>query len=99
MAVESEGAPAPQLGSALAAGEHFPDSPSLEDLVIALPLFLLAGGATWLFWRSDMRAGVLIAALVCGYALATSPLAGAIDGMGHGIGTAISNANNDAASK
>ncbi|MEU5689888.1 hypothetical protein [Streptomyces venezuelae] len=68
--------------------------------MIALPLFLLAGGATWLFWRSDMRAGVLIAALVCGYALATSPLAGAIDGMGHGIGTAISNANNsDAASK
>ncbi|MEU9197775.1 hypothetical protein [Streptomyces hundungensis] len=68
--------------------------------MIALPLFLLAGGATWLFWRSDMRAGVLIAALICGYALATSPLAGAIDGMGHGIGTAISNANNsDAASK
>ncbi|MEV8529198.1 hypothetical protein AB0451_34505 [Streptomyces sp. NPDC052000] len=67
--------------------------------MIALPLFLLAGGATWLFWRSDMRAGVLIAALVCGYALATSPLAGAIDGMGHGIGAAISNANNGSASK
>ncbi|WP_432020265.1 hypothetical protein [Streptomyces sp. 1222.5] len=68
--------------------------------MIALPLFLLAGGALWLFWRSDIRAGVMIAALVCGYALATSPLAGAINGMGHGIGTAISNANdNSAASK
>ncbi|MEU7038821.1 hypothetical protein ABZ958_34900 [Streptomyces sp. NPDC046237] len=63
--------------------------------MISLPLFLLAGGATWLFWRSDMRAGVLIAALICGYALATSPLSSAIDGMGHGIGTAISNANAD----
>ncbi|MFF7342019.1 hypothetical protein ACFZAT_32545 [Streptomyces sp. NPDC008163] len=65
--------------------------------MIALPLFLLAGGATWLFWRSDMRAGVLIAALVCGYALATSPLANAIDGIGTGIGAAISNANDSAA--
>lgn len=66
--------------------------------MISLPLFLLAGGATWLFWRSDMRAGVLIAALVCGYALATSPLAGAINGMGHGIATAVQNANHDQAS-
>ncbi|WP_329169412.1 hypothetical protein OG709_35760 (plasmid) [Streptomyces sp. NBC_01267] len=65
--------------------------------MIALPLFLLAGGATWLFWRSDMRAGVMIAALVCGYALATSPLATAIDGMGTGIGAAISSANDNAA--
>ncbi|MGA4953753.1 hypothetical protein [Streptomyces lydicamycinicus] len=61
--------------------------------MIALPLFLLAGGATWLCWRSDMRAGVLICALICGYALATSPLAGAIDGIGHGIGTAMQSAN------
>ncbi|MFG2668843.1 hypothetical protein ACGFY6_31975 [Streptomyces sp. NPDC048387] len=67
--------------------------------MISLPLFLLAGGATWLFWRSDMRAGVLIAALICGYALATSPLANAIDGIGTGIGTAISSANDNAASK
>ncbi|MEV7160260.1 hypothetical protein AB0N77_37580 [Streptomyces misionensis] len=66
--------------------------------MISLPLFLLAGGATWLFWRSDIRAGVLIAALVCGYALATSPLAGAINGMGHGISTAVQNAGNDQAS-
>lgn len=65
--------------------------------MIALPLFLLAGGATWLFWRSDMRAGVMIAALVCGYALATSPLAGAINGMGSGISTAVQNAGNDQA--
>ncbi|MFJ4917644.1 hypothetical protein [Streptomyces sp. NPDC088726] len=66
--------------------------------MIALPLFLFAGGATWLFWRSDMRAGVLLAALVCGYALATSPLAGAINGMGSGISTAVQNAGNDQAS-
>ncbi|MCX5589564.1 hypothetical protein [Streptomyces erythrochromogenes] len=65
--------------------------------MIALPLFLLAGGATWLFWRADMRAGVLIAALICGYALATSPLAGAINGMGNGISTAVQNAGNDQA--
>ncbi|MGW1596986.1 hypothetical protein [Streptomyces sp. NPDC002343] len=65
--------------------------------MISLPLFLLAGGATWLFWRSDIRSGVLIAALVCGYALATSPLAGAIDGMGHGIATAVQNAGDDKA--
>ncbi|MFJ5143242.1 hypothetical protein [Streptomyces sp. NPDC088707] len=65
--------------------------------MIALPLFLLAGGATWLFWRADMRAGVLIAALVCGYALATSPLSNAIDGIGTGIGAAVSSANDSAA--
>ncbi|WP_331722623.1 hypothetical protein [Streptomyces sp. NBC_00122] len=65
--------------------------------MIALPLFLLAGGATYLFWRADMRAGVLIAALICGYALATSPLAGAINGMGAGISTAVQNAGNDQA--
>ncbi|MFJ4329119.1 hypothetical protein ACIP3A_39250 [Streptomyces tricolor] len=65
--------------------------------MISLPLFLLAGGATWLFWRSDMRAGVLIAALVCGYALATSPLAGAIDQICTGIGTAVQNAGDDQA--
>ncbi|WNI27312.1 hypothetical protein [Streptomyces sp. ITFR-16] len=66
--------------------------------MISLPLFLLAGGATYLFWRSDMRAGVMIAALVCGYALATSPLAGAINGMGSGISTAVQNAGDDQAS-
>ncbi|MEV2255901.1 hypothetical protein AB0I94_35995 [Streptomyces sp. NPDC050147] len=66
--------------------------------MISLPLFLLAGFGTWLFWRSQIQAGVLIAALVCGYALATSPLANAIDGIGTGIGAAISNANNSTAS-
>ncbi|MET9483646.1 hypothetical protein [Streptomyces sp. NPDC006638] len=65
--------------------------------MIALPLFLLAGGFTWLCWRSDMRAGVLVAALVCGYALATSPLAAAIDGIGTGIGAALSSANDSTA--
>ncbi|MEW2373431.1 hypothetical protein AB0940_29270 [Streptomyces sp. NPDC006656] len=65
--------------------------------MIALPLFLLAGGATYLFWRADIRAGVLIAALICGYALATSPLAGAINGMGNGIATAVQTAGNDQA--
>ncbi|MCY0946989.1 hypothetical protein [Streptomyces antarcticus] len=65
--------------------------------MIALPLFLLAGGATWLFWRADMRAGVLIAALVCGYALATSPLAGALNNIGTGITTAVQNSGNDKA--
>ncbi|MFD9289595.1 hypothetical protein ACFWBV_15155 [Streptomyces sp. NPDC060030] len=65
--------------------------------MIALPLFLLAGGATWLFWRADMRAGVLIAALVCGYALATSPLAGALNNIGSGIATAVQNSGNDQA--
>lgn len=65
--------------------------------MISLPLFLLAASATYLFWRSQMNAGVLIAALVCGYALATSPLSSAIDGIGTGIGTAISSANDSAA--
>ncbi|MBB1242730.1 hypothetical protein GL263_03950 [Streptomyces durbertensis] len=65
--------------------------------MISLPLFLLAGGATWLFWRSDMRSGVLIAALVCGYALATSPLAGALNNIGSGIATAVQNAGDDQA--
>ncbi|MCX5278178.1 MULTISPECIES: hypothetical protein [Streptomyces] len=64
--------------------------------MISIPVFLLAGGATWLFWRADIRAGVLIAAIICGYALATSPLSGAIDGLGTGISTAIENANNSA---
>ncbi|MEU3226790.1 hypothetical protein ABZ695_27020 [Streptomyces sp. NPDC006976] len=63
--------------------------------MISLPLFLFAGGATYLFWRCDMRAGVMIAALICGYALATSPLAGAINGMGSGISTAVQNAGDD----
>ncbi|MEU9108905.1 MULTISPECIES: hypothetical protein [Streptomyces] len=65
--------------------------------MIALPLFLLAGGATWLFWRADMRAGVLIAALICGYALATSPLAGALNNIGNGIATAVQNSGSDQA--
>ncbi|MFD5412452.1 hypothetical protein [Streptomyces nojiriensis] len=64
--------------------------------MISIPVFLLAGGATWLFWRADIRAGVLIAAIICGYALATSPLSGAIDGLGHGISVAVENANNSA---
>ncbi|MGY4966613.1 hypothetical protein [Streptomyces sp. 900105245] len=65
--------------------------------MISIPVFLLAGGATWLFWRADIRAGVLISALVCGYAMATSPLAGAIDGLGNGISVAVQNAGNDQA--
>ncbi|WP_327180337.1 hypothetical protein OG599_34705 (plasmid) [Streptomyces sp. NBC_01335] len=68
--------------------------------MISLPLFLFSGGAVYLCWRSEMRLGVLVAALVCGYALATSPLSAAIDGLGTGISTAISSANSaTAASK
>jgi hypothetical protein len=66
--------------------------------VIALPLFLLAGGVAWLFWRADVRGGVLIAALVCGYALATSPLAGALNNIGTGVATAVQNAGHNQAS-
>ncbi|MFD6185661.1 hypothetical protein [Streptomyces goshikiensis] len=95
--MESEGAPLPR-SVGLAAGEHNIHSPSLEDLVISIPVFLLAGGATWLFWRADIRAGVLLAAIICGYALATSPLSGAIDGVGHGISVVFENANANAAS-
>ncbi|MEU6680933.1 hypothetical protein [Streptomyces sp. NPDC046925] len=65
--------------------------------MISLPLFLIAGGATWLCWRAEIQAGVLICALVCGYALATSPLQTAINGIGTGIGAAISSANDSAA--
>ncbi|MEU7553124.1 hypothetical protein AB0B01_12380 [Streptomyces sp. NPDC044571] len=63
--------------------------------MISIPVFLLAGGATWLFWRADIRAGVMLSALICGYALATSPLSGAIDGLGNGISVAVQNASND----
>lgn len=41
----------------------------------------------------DSRPALLVCALVCGYALATSPLAGAIDAAGTGIGQAIENAS------
>ncbi|MGW2331669.1 hypothetical protein ACWC5C_38795 [Streptomyces sp. NPDC001700] len=64
--------------------------------MISLPLFIIAGAATYVFWRLDSRAGLLLAALVCGYALATSPLSGAIDGLGQGVATAVDNANNNA---
>ncbi|MCL7382193.1 hypothetical protein [Streptomyces sp. 35G-GA-8] len=61
--------------------------------MISLPLFLLAGLATYFFLRMDLRVPLLLAALVCGYALATSPLSGAIDGLGTGVGAAIESAN------
>lgn len=63
--------------------------------MISIPVFLLAGGATWLFWRADIRGGVMVCALICGYALATSPLSGAIDGLGNGISVAVQNAGED----
>ncbi|WP_331729644.1 hypothetical protein [Streptomyces platensis] len=61
--------------------------------MIALPLFLFAGLGTYVSWRMDSRPALLVCALVCGYALATSPLAGAIDAAGTGIGQAIENAS------
>ncbi|MFE7614329.1 hypothetical protein [Streptomyces sp. NPDC057496] len=61
--------------------------------MITLPLFLFAGGFTFVFYRLDWRVPLLIAALVCGYALAASPLSGAIEGLGTGIGAAIDSAN------
>lgn len=57
--------------------------------MITIPLALLAGGAVWLFWKADLAMGAVIAALICGYALATSPIADAINHMGSGIATAI----------
>ncbi|GGZ22138.1 hypothetical protein ACFW6E_38025 [Streptomyces olivaceoviridis] len=65
--------------------------------MVTIPLALLAGGGIWLCWRAEIRAGVLVAALLCGYALATSPLAGAINGIGSGIATAVQNAGDDQA--
>ncbi|MFE6288215.1 MULTISPECIES: hypothetical protein [unclassified Streptomyces] len=63
--------------------------------MITIPVALLAGGAVWLFWKADLAMGAVIAALVCGYALATSPIANAIDGIGSGIATAVQNAGDD----
>ncbi|MFI9080961.1 hypothetical protein ACIGW8_31585 [Streptomyces sioyaensis] len=63
--------------------------------MITIPLFLLAAALVWLCWRADTRAGVLICALICGYALASSPLANAINGIGSGVATAVQNAGND----
>ncbi|MFF2927176.1 hypothetical protein ACFVTP_33030 [Streptomyces celluloflavus] len=62
--------------------------------MISLPLFFLAGAGTYAAWRMDSRAFLLICALVCGYALATSPLASAIDAFGSGIGHAVQSAGN-----
>ncbi|MFI2292909.1 hypothetical protein [Streptomyces niveus] len=61
--------------------------------MISLPLFLLAAGAAFACYKLDWPIPTLIAALICGYALATSPLSGAIDGLGSGIGTAITSAS------
>ncbi|MFF4227442.1 hypothetical protein ACFYZH_31970 [Streptomyces abikoensis] len=61
--------------------------------MISLPLFLFAGLGTYVSWRMDSRAALLVCALVCGYALATSPLSGAIDAFGTGIGNAVQNAS------
>ncbi|MCL7496054.1 hypothetical protein M8I34_32315 [Streptomyces sp. MCA2] len=61
--------------------------------MIALPLFLFAGLGTYVSWRMDSRPALLVCALLCGYALATSPLASAIDAFGTGINNALSNAS------
>lgn len=63
--------------------------------MITIPVALLSGGAVWLLWKADLAMGAVIAALICGYALATSPIAGAIDGIGSGIATAVQNAGDD----
>ncbi|MFC9431627.1 hypothetical protein [Streptomyces sp. NPDC056987] len=64
--------------------------------MISLPLFVMAGVATWVCLRMDLRVPLLLAALVCGYAMAASPLSGAIDGLGQGVSAVIENANNAA---
>ncbi|MCX4971250.1 hypothetical protein OHA98_42385 [Streptomyces sp. NBC_00654] len=67
--------------------------------MISVPLFILAGIATVVCWRlSDARVIHLLCALVCGYALATSPISGAIDAFGDGLGKAVQSASSDAAS-
>ncbi|MDX3070355.1 hypothetical protein PV518_51000 [Streptomyces sp. ND04-05B] len=63
--------------------------------MITIPVALLSGGAVWLLWKADMAMGAVIAALVCGYALATSPIAGAINGLGSGIATAVQEAGDN----
>lgn len=63
--------------------------------MIVIPVALLSGGAVWLLWKADMAMGAVIAALICGYALATSPIASAINGIGSGIATAVQNAGDD----
>ncbi|MGW2393942.1 hypothetical protein ACWCYK_31290 [Streptomyces lydicamycinicus] len=61
--------------------------------MISIPLVLLAGLGTYVSWRMDSRPALLVCALVCGYALATSPLSNAIDAFGTGFGNALSNAS------
>lgn len=61
--------------------------------MITIPLFLLAGGGAVMFWKLDVRLGLLICALIFGYSLAASPLASAIDAAGHGLATGIQNAS------
>ncbi|MEV7980848.1 hypothetical protein [Streptomyces sp. NPDC086519] len=65
--------------------------------MITVPLFLLFAFLTWLCWRADIQMGALICALVCGYALAASPLSAAIDGIGQGIATAVQHAGSNQA--
>nr|WP_024126114.1 hypothetical protein [Streptomyces sp. FR1]AHE38732.1 hypothetical protein pFRL2_57c [Streptomyces sp. FR1] len=63
--------------------------------MITIPVALLSGGAVWLLWKADLAMGAVIAALICGYALATSPIAGAINGIGSGIATAVQEAGDN----
>ncbi|MFI1169300.1 hypothetical protein ACH4UM_38515 [Streptomyces sp. NPDC020801] len=63
--------------------------------MITIPVALLSGGAVWLLWKADLAMGAVIAALICGYALATSPIAGAINGLGSGIATAVQEAGDN----
>lgn len=63
--------------------------------MIIIPVALLAGGLLWLFWRADMQMPAVTAALVLGYSLATSPVAGAVNEVGTGISSAVQDASND----
>ncbi|MGA5363945.1 hypothetical protein [Streptomyces purpurascens] len=63
--------------------------------MITIPVALLSGGAVWLLWKADLAMGAVIAALICGYALATSPIAGAINGLGSGLATAVQEAGDN----
>ncbi|MFF5147870.1 hypothetical protein ACFY6U_50580 [Streptomyces sp. NPDC013157] len=65
--------------------------------MVTIPLFLLSGGAVWLFWKADLAMGAVIASLICGYALATSPIAAGINHMGAGIAAAVQHAGDDKA--
>lgn len=63
--------------------------------MVTIPVAFLFGFLVWLCWRADIQVGVLICALICGYALATSPISEAINGIGSGIATAVQNSGDD----